>query len=421
MGQEKRHSAWAYVPTLYFAEGLPNVVVTSVAVVFFKNLGVPNDKLALWTSLIAFPWTLKMFWGPVVGAISKRRNWIIGTQLFLIILFLALALAIRSENFLISSLIVLTLIALASATHDIAADGFYIIALNNEDQAKFVGWRSTAYRLAMIFGSGFLVYVSGTFYKTQHSWPIAWQNTLLLTAAVFAAITAWNLLNFPKPQSDVSSKLDLSEFFLGLSSFFKQEHLILTLSFVFFYRFPESMIGKLSTPFFLDTRIAGGLELSNESVGILSGAFGVAALLSGGILGGWLISKFGLRKCLWPMVLSMNIPNLFYLVASIARPDQAQVAVLIVIDQFGYGFGFSAYMVYLMEISRRTAYATACYSVATGLMALSALVAGAASGYFFESLKSLTASNPYLAFFVLVCVLGIPGTIVARQVVKRIL
>lgn len=430
---------WAYIPTLYFLEGVPYVIVATLSVLMYNKLGVSNDQIGLWTSLIAFPWTLKMLWGPVVDLTLTKRKWILGTQALILVLLAAAAWAVGLPNFLPVTLAIFGVLAFVSATHDIAADGFYLLALDKQKQAFFVGVRSTFYRLAMIFGSGLLVWVAGRVLILNGGVPEApangtgdvvsqvllaadraasglttdvtaraWMVALGFGAVFYAVLFLINQITLPRPASDAPQKRsepgEQVPWVEAMASFFKQRRIFWILAFILFYRFGESMIGKLSGPFLQDSIEKGGLGVPTDQIGIISGTIGVLALTVGGILGGIVISRFGIKRCLWPMVLALNIPNLFYVWAAFAKPGLAAVTGLIAVDQFGYGFGFSAYMVYLMFISQGSRFETSNYAIATGLMALGALFAGIVSGY-------LQTSLGYANFFIAVCLLTIPGMI----------
>jgi PAT family beta-lactamase induction signal transducer AmpG len=430
------------VPLLYFLEGLPYVVVTGMSGLLFKafaleypKLGLENDAIAFWTTLIALPWTLKMLWGPMVDLTLTKRKWIVLTQGLLLLGMLILAWAVQLPAFFTVSLLVLLGLAFLSATHDIAADGFYLLSMGKEAQAFFVGVRSTFYRLATIFGSGFLVVIAGQFEKVGNGEPAgslaqafhpfysalsgvsnpvvrAWTAALVIGATVYALAWLLNAFLMPKPAADVpggvspeaGSDEEKVGFGAALGEFLNRAKIGWILMFILFYRFGESMISKISPLFLKDPVEKGGLGLPTEAIGAISGTWGVLALVVGGILGGMFIAKYGFRKSVWPMVLALNIPNLFYIWAALNKPGEEIVRWLIVTDQFGYGFGFSAYMVYLMIVARGTRYPTSSYAVATGLMALGATLAGTLSGF-------LQVQLGYAQFFMLVVLLGIPGVV----------
>jgi len=442
-----RGRAWGFVPLLYFMEGVPYVVATALATLMFKafalkfpELRISDGSIAFWTTVVTVPWTIKMLWGPMVDLTLTKRRWILICQALLVLLFFALGFAAQMPNFFLAALIVLMLMAFVSATHDIAADGFYLLALGKTDQAFFVGIRSTFYRLAMIFGSGYLVVVAGVMEKgaravdSSNSFfaahdrllnainnvlkPMAtddlvraWVQAIFMGGAVFAIGTAICHLLLPMPKIDrtmVEEAPTADEpklpFAAAFTEFFRQHKIGWILMFIIFYRFGESMIGKVSGLFLKDPRENGGLGLETAQIGEITGVNGVIALVVGGLLGGFLISKYGIKRCLWPMILALNVPNLAYVYAAATQQGVDFAKILIPIDQFGYGFGFSAYMVYLMFVAANSKYKTSNYAVATGLMALGALLAGTVSGYIKDYLG-------WTQFFVLVCLLGIPGIV----------
>ncbi|MCW5942028.1 MAG: hypothetical protein KIS66_07335 [Fimbriimonadaceae bacterium] len=566
-----RRTPWGFVPLLYFLESIPYVIVTTMSIVMYKKLGVSNEQIALWTSLVAWPWTLKMLWGPMVDKNSTKRRWVVVTQTLMILALAASTFTLGLPSFLAASLACFLVVALLSATHDIAADGFYLLALGEKDQAFFVGVRSTFYRLGTIFANGFLVYIAGQmetmtsrsvfvtvenhakfvsdhpagnvlltlWYAVAGAWaalgdafgtvlrslvsiaeplfadpiPRAWFLAIWVGIVVYVVAYLLNNLAMPKPAKDAPHQamnpgrlafemLQILVMIFGIlaiarqgyilymlvdasftgnwdflwtqvrplytvvegpadgfrtvspvghmpfwieeivalfvsvlavfstrrlfgaigmgpaaRSFFSQSRIQWVLGFVLFYRFGEIMIGKMSAPFLLDPAAKGGLAVPTSTVGTITGMWGVLGLTLGGILGGFVIAKWGIKRCLWPMVLSLNIPNLFYVWAAFNLPQLAgsqpayvssMVQWLIFADQFGYGFGFSAYMVYLMFVAQGDdALETSRYAIATGLMAFGAMVAGIVSGYAYKPF----AEDPsgYGKFFVVVCLCTIPG------------
>ncbi|HNX76007.1 MAG TPA: MFS transporter [Candidatus Rifleibacterium sp.] len=393
---------WFFVPALFFLEGIPYFIVSTVSVTMFKRLGISNAEIGLWTSLITWPWIIKMLWGPLVESTSTKRRWIIGTQMLAIVAMLMVAATITSENFLTPTLIVLTLLAFLSATHDIAADGFYLLALSQEDQAYFVGIRSTAYRLANVFCNGGLIYLAGTFESAPGAViPVAWRNVIIFAAGVYLLFVIIGNLAMPRPRQDAERR-ESFPFKAAFKEYFTQPKLHIVLGFILLYRFGESMVGKMSNPFLIDTLDKGGLGMTTTEVGFITGVVGVVALTLGGIIGGMVIAKFGIKRSLWPMVLAMNVPNLLYIWAATVQPGKAWVTLIIGCDQFGYGFGFAAYMVYLMFITQDSKYPTAHYAISTGLMAFGAMGAGITSGY-------VQQSTGYAGFFMATLIFAAPG------------
>ena len=412
---------WAWVPTLYFAEGIPYFIVNTISVIMYKNLGMPNGRLAALTSLLYLPWVIKPFWSPFVDIIGTKRRWIVWMQLAMTAAFVALALSVHPTFFTLS-LIFFWITAFASATHDIAADGFYMLALDHKRQAVFVGIRSLFYRVSMIFGQGVLVFIAGLLERRLGSVPTAWRITLIITALIFAILSVWHIFLLPRPAEDSvreearTAREIFREFGRTFATFFTKPGIWLAMCFLLLFRLPEALSIKMLTPFLLDTAEAGGLMLSTEQVGLAYGTIGVAGLVVGGILGGIAAAKWGLRKSLVPMVCCVAIPCLVYVYLAMARPDNIWiVSGCILLDQFGYGFGFTAYMLYMIYVSEGE-FKTSHYSLCTAFMALSMMVPGFFAGWLQEALG-------YTGFFILVMacsLLSIPVTaLAARKVVNN--
>ena len=396
--------AWRWVPTLYFCEGLPNVVVTSVAVVMFKNLKVSNTDIAFFTSLAYLPWVIKPLWSPLVDLLGTKRRWIVLLQFAVGFVLATTAGAVPGPNFFRYTLAGLWLLAFSSATHDIAADGFYLLALPPHQQAAFVGVRNTCYRLATLAGKGGLVGLSGWLVGVTGSVTQAWSGIFLLLAALFFLAGLYHLWLLPVLADDHRVRRAPSaavDFLLVFKTFFAKPGVGLTLAFLLCYRLAEALALKLVEPFLLDARAAGGLGLTNGQLGLVNGT-GVVALLTGGLLGGWLISRHGLRRMLWPMILVMHVPIAIFLLLAVTQPASLlAVGAALTVEQFGYGFGFTAYMVYMMMVAGNE-HRTAHYAICTGFMALGLLLPGMAAGWIQEKLG-------YLNFFIWVCVATIPS------------
>ncbi len=407
----KRRCPWVYIPTTYFAEGVPYVIVNTVSVVIYKTMGLPNRLIGL-TSLLYIPWVIKMLWGPFVDTRSTKRSWMIGTQLAMAFFFIATAIVIQTQPFFALSLILFSVIAFISATHDIATDGFYMLSLSREDQALYAGVRSTFYRFAMIFASGGLVVLAGMIERRTGLIRQGWTTALGLAGLIFLSLALFHRFYLPFPTADAmaaavavrpAERPGGSNFLRVFRDYFSQPRIIPIVAFILLYRLGEAMLVKMAQPFFLDPAAKGGLGLSIETVGTVYGAVGTSCLLGGGILGGWLISRFGFRRCIWPMALALNLPDLSYVYLAWARPSLGATCILVAAEQFGYGLGFTAFTIFLMYIAREP-FKTSHYAISTGLMALGMMIPGALSGYIQEKVG-------YLGFFCLVCLLTIPGMI----------
>ena len=409
---------WWWIPTLYFAEGIPYFIVNNISVIMFNNMGMSKGDMALYTSLLYLPWVIKPLWSPFVDIIKTKRWWIMAMQLLMSAAFVLVALTLPhpspetiAEGGTVVSMFTMTLVifwitAFASATHDIAADGFYMLALNPGDQSLFVGIRSTVYRLSSIFGQGVLVVIAGLLERKTGDIPQAWSTTLLISAVIFAAVTLWHTFRLPRPASDASRPEvgSAREIFAGFGrtfvTFFSKKHVWAAMAFMLLYRLPEAFLVKMMNPFLLDPMADGGLGLSTETVGVVYGTVGVAALTVGGILGGIAASRWGLKKSLWPMAMSLTLPCLSFVFLAAFQPENIfLISSCVALDQFGYGFGFTAYMLYLIYFSEGE-FKTAHYSLCTAFMALSMMLPGMVAGYLQEVLG-------YIWFFgfVMVCCL----------------
>lgn len=302
-------SPWSWVPTLYFAEGLPYFIVNTVSVVMLKDLGTGNGKLAMMTSLIALPWLFKPLWSPLVDTIKSKRWWIIATQLTMTLLTASIALTLPETSPFTITVLLFALTAFASATHDISADGYYMIALDEKRKSAFVGIRNTFYRIAMVFGQGVLVFIAGIIEKYAKNTAVSWKITLVLTAAILASLTFYHSYSLPKTGSTATDQNNnsaglLKNFSKAFISFFTKPGSVTAITFMLLYRFPEALLMKMLYPFFSDPKSSGGLGLDKEAYSLICGSAGVAALLAGGILGGIYISKHGLRKSMPLMALT---------------------------------------------------------------------------------------------------------------------
>ncbi|MFS0517940.1 MFS transporter [Nostoc sp. UIC 10607] len=399
-------SPGTFIPTLYFTSGIPYIIINTVSVIFYKKLGIDNTQIALWTSFLYLPWVIKMFWAPIVDIYSTKRKWILCTQFAMFCCLGLIALSLQLPNFFFISLATLTIGAFISATYDIATDGFYLLALSPEQQAFFVGIRSLFYRMAVIFGSGILVVLAGQLEVYLNNIPLSWTIAIGFSALILAILFIYHRLILPLPESDNKQQLQATEkipFWPIISSYFAQDKIINILAFILLYRLGEAMLVKIASLFLLDKPEVGGLGLSTSDVGLAYGTFGVISLICGGILGGLLISRYGLKKCLFPMALALNLPDIFYVYMAYAKPSLTLVYPLVSLEQFGYGFGFTAFSVYLMYISQGK-YKTSHFAISTGIMALGMMLPGLISGY-------LQKAFGYPLFFIMVCLFTIPGMI----------
>ena len=420
--QTKNRNPWVWLPSVYFAEGMPYIVVMTLTVMMYKRLNISNAEIAFYTSWLYLPWVIKPFWSPLVELVKTKRWWIVWMQLFIGASLAGVALTLPASNFFKGSLAFLWLLAFSSATHDIAVDGFYMMGLNQNQQAFFVGIRNTFYRLAMVTGQGLLVMLAG-FLETStflgnpengRNIPFAWSFTFAVIALMFVIFAIYHKYFLPHPAEDIEMEsVSDSNIFAGFletfKAYFVKKEIWIILGFLLLYRLGESQLLKMASPFLLDPIEVGGLGLTTVQVGFVYGTFGIIAMMIGGILGGWLASKYGFQKLLWIFVFSMNLPNLVYVYLSYAQPTDFWLIVSsVAVEQLGYGLGFTAYTLYMLYVSAGK-YKTAHYAFSTGIMALGMMLPGMVSGWMQEILG-------YQHFFVWVMICTIPGFIMAKLI-----
>lgn len=418
-GLNGKRNPWTWIPSLYLIEGLPNAIVVTVAVVLLKTMGLDNARVALYTSLLYLPWVIKPFWSPFVDIIGSKRSWIWIMQGLMAIGMATIALTLGASWWLTASLAAFWGVAFCSATHDIAADGFYMLALDEQKQAFFVGIRSTFYRLANLLASGGVVWLAGYFMQRGYEVATSWQFIFASLSALFLLAALWHRFVLPAPSVDVNVKKStvkdiLRSFALTFKTFFNKSGIGVALLFMLLYRLPEAFLCKMVQPFLLDPISAGGLALTTEQVGLANGTCGVIGIVIGGIVGGIIISRFGLKRCLWPMALALTVPSAFY--CYLAATQTSNIALIcsgIAFEQFGYGFGFTAYMMYLMVFCEGSEFTTSHYAFSTGIMALGLMLPGMFAG-------QLQLSCGYPVFFAVVMLLCIP-TFIVTELVRRTL
>ncbi|HEX9174048.1 MAG TPA: MFS transporter [Telluria sp.] len=403
---------WLWVPSLYFTQAIPYVVVMTLSVIMYKDLGISNQDIAFYTSLLYLPWVIKPLWAPLVDMFGTKRRWTVLLQAIVAIALGSVAGVLHMPTFFLVSLAVMWVMAIGSATHDIAADGFYMLGLRQQQQAAFVGVRSTFYRLATLAVGGPLVYLAGELTKSLGSAQQAWSVTFVVLAAVFALMMVWHQFVLPRPDADHAVKKSdnpFRDFIATFVLFFKKRDIWLIVGFILTYRLGEAQMLKMIVPFLRDPVEKGGLGLTTSEVGIAYGTVGIAALTLGGLLGGFLISRIGLKRCLWLMVTAVHLPDLVFVFLSHTQPSNFYViSGFLAIEQFGYGFGFTAMMMYMIMVVEGE-HKTAHYALCTGLMALGMMVPGMYSG-------DIQAWLGYPNFFIWTCLATIPAFIMAALV-----
>ncbi|MGN0222200.1 MAG: MFS transporter [Prevotella sp.] len=400
--KSKRISPWAWVPTLYFAEGLPYVTVMVISMVMYKRLGLSNEDITLYTSWLYLPWVIKPFWSPFVDVLKSKRWWILAMQMLVGAALGGVAFTIPTSQWLQGTLCFFWLMAFSSATHDIAADGFYMLGLNHHQQATFVGIRSTFYRIATIFGQGLLIMLAGNLEVVTRNVRYSWSLMFYFMLGIFIILWLFHHAVLPRPVEDSEhSHSTLREVFDDLwhtfATFFRKPQVWVGICFLLLYRMPEGLLVKISPLFLIDSVRKGGLGLSPAELGFVQGTVGVVGLTIGGILGGLAAGRHGLKHWLWPMVCAITLPDLVYVYLSYALPESLSVInICVFVEQFGYGFGFTAYMLYMVYFSQGE-HKTSHFALCTAFMALSMMLPGMVAGFLQQQLG-------YQGFFILVVI-----------------
>ncbi|WP_300918615.1 MFS transporter [uncultured Duncaniella sp.] len=372
-------------------------------------MGVSNTDIALYTGWLYLPWVIKPFWSPFVDIISTKRRWVIIMQWFVAIAFAGIAFALPVQFFFSLTLAVFWLVAFVSSTHDIAADGYYMLALTEHEQSFYVGIRSTFYRIASVAGQGALVVVAGCIEESTGDIPFAWGVVFFVLSAMFLFFAVYHSWALPKVEIKNTKRNytfnDVTKEFVRIFvAFFRKKQAGLAILFMLLYRLPEAQLIKLINPFLLDANSIGGLGISTSEVGIVYGTVGIIGLTAGGIIGGILAAKKGLHYWLKPMAWSMSLTCLTFVYLSWAsEPSLLTINTCVFIEQFGYGFGFTAYMLYLIYFSEGE-FSTAHYSICTGFMALGMMLPGMAAGWIQE-----TIGYRYFFIWTMICCIATIG------------
>ena len=400
----KNSRPWTWVPSLYFAEGLPYIAVTVLAIEIYMQLGLSDAEVTFYTSWLYLPWVIKPFWSPFLELYKTKRWWITAMQLLLGAAFAGVAFTIQASWWLQGTICFFWMMAFSSATHDVAADGFYMMGLDQHDQAFFVGIRSTFYRLSMIVGKGVLIMLAGVLqvvfrYQIKFSWSLIFYGL----TGLFIAFYLYHNYVLPHPKEDAdhvkkqSAEDILMEFVMTFVTFFSKKQVLVAIPFLLLFRLPEALLTPVSQLFLQALPSKGGLGLSPQEFGLVNGTVGVIGLLVGGVIGGMLASRDGLKKWLWPMTCAITIPNVAYVYLAYAMPESLiAINVCVCLENFGYGFGFSAYMLFMIYFSQGQ-HKTSHYALCTGFMALSMMLPGLFAG-------ALAQAVGYRMFFIIVMI-----------------
>ena len=401
----KKRNPWAWIPTLYFAEGLPNIIVTGLSVVMYMQMGLTDAEVGLYTGWLALPWVIKPLWSPFIDLLKTKRCWVLTMQALIGASLAGIAFSIPTAFWFQATMCLFFLIAFCSATHDISADGFYMIELDDHNQAKYVGLRNTFYRLAIIFVNGMLVSLAGILQvvfrgQIRFTWALIFYGL----AGLFIGLWLYHSRFMPRPTEDVHTKRTLTEvtselkkMFITFFQKFDRRGTLIVMLFLLFYRFPEALLNTMTKTFMLRNNYAGGLGLSPQEYGLANGTVGLIGLLLGGIIGGILVSRDGMKRWLWPMVCAITLPDVVYIYLSYSlNSNLVVVSSCLFIEQFGYGLGFTVLTLYMLYYSQGK-YKTSHYSICTGISYLGLMLPGMLSGY----IKDMVG---YRMFFIIVMV-----------------
>ena len=395
-------SPWSWVPTAYFMEGLPFVMVVMVSSIMYKNFGLSNAKITYYTGWLMLPWSIKPLWAWFIEIFKTKRWWIYSMELIFSISLVLVSVSLHSNLYFQLSLIAFTIATFASASHDIAVDGFYLINLTSGEQSFFVGMISAFYQSAKIFGSGVLVILSGVLLAhSNNNIALSWSIVILIAAILAFCISMYHMNILPKTEVNIEDKTilkainEIRDVFISL---FQLKQIWVTILFALTFRLGETMIAKIVPLFILDTRNTGGLGFNNTYVG-LSNIFNLSAIIVAGIIGGICISRFGLKKCLWPMLILVNGPHLIFVYLAYAQPiNQTIVLVLQALEHFTANISLTAYMMVLFYVVRDSKYKTAHYAFIAAIMMLTNMIPSMASG----TLQEILGYRHYFVFIVLV-------------------
>jgi MFS transporter, PAT family, beta-lactamase induction signal transducer AmpG len=409
MTKNRRHPA-AWVPTLYFAEGVPFFAVSTLAGILYKRLGLSNDAIGLYASLLLLPWSLKPLWSPLLEMFRTQKFFVVLLEFVGGLALACIGLSLPLPGYFRYSLALFAVVALCSSTHDIAADGLYIATLVPKQQAAYAGWQSGFYSLARLFAQGGLVVVAGLLEKRTDV-PHAWMMIFALMGLILVALSLYHTRMLPSGRAErraESTRQMAATFWDVVVTFFRKPHIYLLLLFILLYRAGEGQVVRMGPPFLLDHRSLGGLGLATDQVGTIYGTFGSVAFLSGSFLGGYFTSWLGLRRALLPLICAMNLPNLAYVYLSMALPSsQIVIGAALSAEMFGYGFGYVGVMLLMMQEIAPGKYQTAHYAFANSLMNLGLMLPGAVSG-------KIEMALGYRNFFIWVLVCSVPAMVLSR-------
>ena len=428
ISKASQRSPISWVPTLYFAMGMPFVVLNMVCTLMFKGLDVSDAQIAFWTSIIMFPWTLKPLWSPLLEIYKTKKFFVIFTQIATGCIFGLVALALHLSNFFAVSIALLAIIAFSGATHDVAADGVYMASLSKDDQARYIGWQGAFYNIAKIAATGGLVYLAGMLIEmytgdttgldataaaaAKHQGTvIAWTIIMAVIGVIMVLLGFYNAKFVPsEAKKDAAERPGFKETMVELGNvfvdLFRKRHIVYYIFFIVLYRFAEGFVMKIVPLFLKADRANQGLGLSEKEIGLCYGTFGAAAFVIGSILAGYYVAHCGLQKSLFSLCCVFNLPFVAYTLLAIYQPESlVLIGGGIVLEYFGYGFGFVGLTLFMMQQIAPGKHQMAHYAFASGIMNLGVMLPGMLSGYVSDWLG-------YRHFFIFVLVCTIPAFLI---------
>ncbi len=399
----------AWIPTTWFAMGLPFVALAAASSIMYKNMGISDSKIAFWTSLIMLPWTLKPLWGPFLEMFKTKKFFVYTTQIFTGVLFGLVGLSLQLEAFFSVSIAAFAIIAISASTHDTAADGVYLNELTPKQQAQYVGWQGAFYNIAKVVSGGLLVYVAGELEKKMGI-ATAWMFVMFGYGVIMVLLGIYNSRMLPagvQATNVHSVKESMATLKDVIVTFFQKRYIWYSLAFIVFYRFAEGQAIKITPLFFKAARAEGGLGLSTSQIGVLYGVAGAAAFVLGSIAAGYFVSNKGLtRKTLMILCAFFNVPFLAYAWLAVVLPTNVYaIGAAVAIEYFGYGFGFVGLILFMMQNIAPGKYKMAHYAFGSGLMNLGFMLPSMVSGFVSDFLG-------YKEFFIWVLIATIPAFIV---------
>lgn len=425
---QNRRSPISWVPTLYFAMGMPFVVLNMVCTLMFKGLDVSDAQIAFWTSIIMFPWTLKPLWSPLLEIYKTKKFFVIFTQIATGCIFGLVALALHLPNFFAVCIALLAIIAFSGATHDVAADGVYMASLSKDDQARYIGWQGAFYNIAKIAATGGLVYLAGMLIETytgdvtglspaaaaaaKHNGSVmAWTIIMAVIGGIMVILGLYNAKFVPSEvKKDAEERPGFKETMVELGNvfvdLFRKRHILYYIFFIILYRFAEGFVMKIVPLFLKADRADQGLGLSEKEIGLCYGTFGAAAFVIGSILAGYYVAHRGLQKSLFSLCCVFNLPFVAYTLLAVYQPESlVLIGGGIVLEYFGYGFGFVGLTLFMMQQIAPGKHQMAHYAFASGIMNLGVMLPGMLSGYVSDWLG-------YRHFFIFVLFCTIPAFLI---------